>query len=40
MLNLWGRCISVKPKKPSLKVTLADPAKPAKKAKREKKAGA
>lgn len=40
VLNLWGRCISVKPKKPSLKVTLADPAKPAKKAKREKKAGA
>jgi hypothetical protein len=37
VLNLWGRCITVKPKKPSLKVILADPAKPAKKA---KKAGA
>ncbi|QNI34508.1 hypothetical protein H7849_11795 [Alloacidobacterium dinghuense] len=33
VLNLWGRCISVKAKKPSLKVVLADPAKPAKKAK-------
>lgn len=28
VLNLWGRCISVKAKKPSLKVTIADPAKP------------
>jgi hypothetical protein len=35
VLNLWGRCISVKPKKPSLKVTIADPAKPAKKARRK-----
>jgi len=34
VLNLWGRCISVRAKKPSLKVTLADPAKPAKKAKK------
>jgi hypothetical protein len=34
VLNLWGRCISVKPKKPSLKVVLADPAKPAKRAKK------
>ncbi len=34
VLNLWGRCISVKPKKPSLKLTIADPAKPAKKAKK------
>lgn len=34
VLNLWGRCISVKAKKPSLKVVLADPAKPAKKAKK------
>lgn len=34
VLNLWGRCITVKPKKPSLKVTLADPSKPAKKAKK------
>jgi len=34
VLNLWGRCITVKPKKPSLKVTIADPAKPAKKAKK------
>jgi hypothetical protein len=32
VLNLWGRCIAVRPKKPSLKVTLADPAKPAKRA--------
>jgi hypothetical protein len=35
VLNLWGRCISVKPKKPSLKVVIADPAKPAKRAKKE-----
>lgn len=34
VLNLWGRCISVNPKKPSLKVNVADPAKPAKKAKK------
>jgi len=34
VLNLWGRCITVKAKKPSLKVTLADPAKAAKKAKK------
>jgi len=34
VLNLWGRCIAVKPKKPSLKVTIADPAKPAKKTKK------
>jgi hypothetical protein len=34
VLNLWGRCIGVKPKKPSLKVTIAKPAKPAKKAKK------
>lgn len=40
VLNLFGRCISVKPKKPSLKVTIADPAKPAKKAKAAKKVGA
>ena len=38
VLNLWGRCISVKGKKPSLKVTMADPTKPAKKS-RAKKAG-
>lgn len=31
VLNLWGRCISVKPKKPALKVVLG-PAKPAKRA--------
>jgi hypothetical protein len=37
VLNLWGRCIAVKPKKPSLKVVIADPAKPAKRA---RKAGA
>ena len=42
VLNLWGRCISVKAKKPSLKVTIADPAKPAKKARKpeSQKAGA
>jgi hypothetical protein len=34
ILNLWGRCITVKARKPSLKVTLADPTKPAKKAKK------
>ncbi len=34
VLNLWGRCIAVRPKKPSLKVSLADPAKPAKRAKK------
>jgi hypothetical protein len=34
VLNLWGRCVTVKPKKPSLKVVLADPAKPAKRAKK------
>ena len=34
VLNLWGRCISVKAKKPSLKVTVSDPSKPAKKAKK------
>lgn len=33
VLNLWGRCISVKAKKPALKVVLADPAKPAKRRK-------
>lgn len=36
VLNLWGRCITVKPKKASLKVVIADPAK----AKRAKKAAA
>lgn len=34
ILNLWGRCINVKAKKPSLKVILANPAKPAKRAKK------
>jgi len=34
VMNLWGRCITVKPKKPSLKVSIADPAKPAKRAKK------
>jgi hypothetical protein len=38
VLNLFGRCITVKAKKPSLKVTIVDPAKPAKKP-RTKKAG-
>jgi hypothetical protein len=36
VLNLFGRCINVKPKKPSLKVTIADPAKPAKKSRATK----
>jgi len=30
VLNMFGRCIQVKPKKPSLKVVIADPAKPKK----------
>lgn len=34
VLNLWGRCISVKAKKPSLKVVIADPTKPARHAKK------
>lgn len=34
VLNMFGRCIQVKPKKPSLKVVIADPAKPAKKTKK------
>jgi len=38
VMNLFGRCITVKPKKPSLKVSIADPAKPAKKS-RAKKGG-
>lgn len=37
VLNLWGRCISVRPKKPSLKVAILDPAKPATRSKRAKK---
>ena len=37
VLNLWGRCITVKPKKPSLKIMLADPAKPAKKTRKAAK---
>lgn len=36
VLNLFGRCITVKAKKPSLKVTIADPAKPAKKSRPRK----
>ena len=31
VLNLFGRCIAVKPKKPSLKVVIANPEKPARK---------
>jgi hypothetical protein len=31
VLNLWGRCITVRSKKPSLKVVIAGPDKPAKK---------
>jgi hypothetical protein len=38
VMNLFGRCINVKPKKPSLKVTIADPAKPAKKSRAKKEA--
>lgn len=34
VMKLWSRCIDVKSKKPSLKVTLANPNKPAKKAKK------
>jgi hypothetical protein len=40
VLNLFGRCITVKAKKPSLKVTIADPAKPAKPARRGEKSRA
>lgn len=36
VLNMFGRCISVKAKKPSLKVVIADPAKPAKKSRAKK----
>jgi len=34
--KMWGACINVKPKKASIKITLADPAKPAKKTKKAK----
>jgi hypothetical protein len=34
ILNLYGRCIDVKAKSPSLKVVMTDPNKPAKKARR------
>lgn len=36
VLNMFGRCISVKPKNPSLKVVIADPARPAKKSRTKK----
>jgi hypothetical protein len=36
VLNLFGRCFTVTPKKPSLKVVVADPAKPAKKSRTKK----
>lgn len=36
VMNLWGRCISVRPKKPSLKVVLLDPAAPAKRSRKAK----
>lgn len=36
VLNFFGRCITPKPKKPSLKVTIADPTKPAKKPRAKK----
>lgn len=36
VFNLWGRCISVKAKKPSLKVVIATPDKPAKKSSAKK----
>jgi hypothetical protein len=35
VLSLFGRCISVKPKKPALKIVIADPAKPAKKSRKK-----
>jgi hypothetical protein len=35
VLNLWGRCITVKPKKPSLKVVIAGADKSAKKGKKQ-----
>lgn len=31
VMNLWGRCIGVNPKKPTLKVVIIEPAKAAKK---------
>lgn len=36
VLNMFGRCISVRPKSPSLKVVIADPSKPAKKLRAKK----
>lgn len=36
VLSLWGRCISVKAKKPSLKVVISDSATPAKKSRGRK----
>lgn len=36
VLQMWGRCITVKPKKPSLRVTMAQPT-PAKRQRKERK---
>jgi len=36
VLNLYGRCIDVKPKDPSLRVVVADPAKPPRKSRSRK----
>lgn len=36
VMNLFGRCLDAKPKKPSLKVTVVDPEKPAKKPRAKK----
>jgi hypothetical protein len=38
VLNMFGRCILIHAKKPSLKVTVADPSKPAKKSRAKKEA--
>jgi len=39
ILNLYGRCIDVKAKSPSLKVVMADPSKPAKTRRAKKSTG-
>lgn len=36
VLNMFGRCITVKPKNPSLKVTIADPTRPPRKPRAKK----
>ena len=40
LLNLWGRCISVKAKKPSLRVVITEATNSAKPTRRSKKGGA